>query len=87
MIRQWIESGAVLPSGAPSAVATAQVGVSAAAAPPPQFRAAVQTEAVADLDGVVAAASGPPAIPRFPVRTRHRDFAAKRKLIGMGSVH
>ncbi|MES0151777.1 LodA/GoxA family CTQ-dependent oxidase [Mesorhizobium sp. M0012] len=82
MIRQWIESGAVLPTGASSAVATAQVGVffsetlMAAEAVPMQMG-----------DGATAAESGPPAIPRSPIRPVHRGFAAKRKLIGMGSVH
>jgi hypothetical protein len=87
MIRQWIESGAVLPTGAPSALATSQVGVSPPQALAVQFATMVRAAAVADADGVVAPTSGPPAIPRFPVRSAHRDFAAKRKLIGMGSVH
>jgi hypothetical protein len=85
MIRQWIVSGAVLPTGAPSALATAQVGISLPQALAARFPSMVQTVAVADA--AAPQTSGPPAIPRFRVRSAHRDFAAKRKLIGMGSVH
>jgi len=77
LIKQWIDTGA-LPAPESDAAAAAAVSLRAAA-PLRQHRGAYvpPSEAVAAAPVAVAP----------EVRKARRDFAAKRKLIGMGAVH
>jgi hypothetical protein len=75
-IKQWIDTGAVLVDAAAVAGASA---VSFAVAPVRQYSAAFVPPTEAGATAPVAVAPS--------VRAARREFAAKRKLIGMGAVH
>jgi hypothetical protein len=75
-IKEWIDTGAVL---VPAGGVTAEAEIPPAAAPMRQHSGAY-------VPPPEAVAAAPPAVAP-EVRKARRDFAAKRKLIGMGAVH
>jgi hypothetical protein len=76
IIKRWIDTGA----------ATVEAGVAPEAGAVPMAALSVREHSgayVAPKEEIVAA----PVVVAPSVRTARRDFAAKRKLIGMGAVH